>query len=734
MYMKQYSGSRLVLQFNSEMRRRSNRIVCWEQVVSNIGRSCAMHSIFCILLYFTFCILPGKVQAQSQNKSSLSESIVVVARPYQDSITLRWAPLTLSIWQKGNVQGYIIERYVMVRNGNVLNQPEKTIRTTIPLKPLSEDQWEAIVMKDKFAAIAAQALYGDQFEVDLKQSDVLSIVNKVRENEQRFAFALFSADMSPTTAQALGLLFTDKDVKKNEKYLYRIGVHTAIDSLKGSIFISPDDDYHLPKPLNLRADFKDQIVSLRWDKGIIGKYTAYIVERSGDGKTFSAVSDTPLVTVSPTEQEDNRYEYATDSLPDTSKTWYYRVRGITSFGELGSPSDSVSGKGSIAVNDVPYIIGTDNINNKSIRLTWEFPQKRNDAIRGFTIERSSKPSGDFISLTKDLTPTLSRSYEDHTPQQVNYYRVVAQAHTGERFVSPSYLTLLIDSIPPGKPIGLKASIDESGTVLLSWTPNTEEDIYGYRIYKANVSSEELKQVTYEPVNHSTFTDRVNLNTLNEAVYYSIMAIDRSQNNSSLSELLKVVLPDKVKPQPPVFLPVKSSSKGVELSWIRSSSEDVVRYDVYRNSGANEWQRLKMIEATDDTVYLFADEYSKPGKISSYTVTAIDKSGLESEPASSVNNSKIDNRLRPSIRWKEPVIVREKNLINLSWEYDLMGVQFYGIYKSMDGSEPTLYRSVAGDKFEFTDTLVTGKIFEYKIIAQFKDGSKSSLSKDLVIKY
>jgi fibronectin type 3 domain-containing protein len=684
------------------------------------------------LIFFLF--VTGSVSGQ-QDSLRFREAIAVTGRPAADSITLRWAPLKLSVWQKGNLNGYVIERYVIARDGKVLSQPERTVLTTAPLKPLPEDQWEPIVKKDRFAAITAQALFGARFEINLEQSDVFTIVNKIKENEQRFAFALFSADISPLAAKASGLWYTDKKVKKGEKYLYRILINAA-DSLRGSLFISPDDPYALPKPRNPQAEFKDQIASLRWDKSVSGKYTAHIVERSTDGRNFSPISDAPLVTVSPTELEDTRYEYAMDSLQDLSKTYYYRIKGVTPFGEESPPSDVVNGKGAVSVSDVPYIKEGENVDNKSIRISWDFPEEFNSAIKGFSVERSSKPQGNFAILTlqNPLRPD-ARSYEDKTAQQVNYYRVTAVGLNGEQYRSPLYLAQLIDSIPPLAPAGLKATVDEFGSITLSWNQNPEKDIYGYRIYKGNHEKEELAQITREPVGMTSYKDKVNLNTLNSSVYYSVMAVDKNQNHSGLSSLLKVALPDKVKPQPPVMLPVQSSEKGVAISWIKSSSLDVTQYDVYRRmADRNEWQRINVTLSGPDSAYLYLDENAPAGKINYYTVTAIDSAGLESDPSGAVSGRKIDNALRTAVKWKEPVIIKERKQVVLQWGYEQGEIESFKIYKAVDDAEPVLYRTVAADKREFTDTLLPEKFYKYTILVVFANGYKSSLSEELSVSY
>lgn len=671
----------------------------------------------------------------AQDTTQFIEKISVVGRPSQDSIVLRWAPLELSAWLTGNSNGYTVEKFVMVRNGNVLDQPEKSTLNVTPIKPLPLEQWEHYVNRNNYAAVAAQALYGDRFEIDLSRSDIFQIVNKVRENEQRFSFALFSADMSPEVAKALGLMFVDKKVKKGEKYLYRIIINQAADSLRGSIFISPDDPYDLSPPPNLKAEFSNNTVSLQWDKLSANQYTAFVIERASDGKNFRSTSETPLVTVSPFEKEETRYEYAVDSIPDFNTTYSYRVRGMTPFGELGAPSEVVSGKGTPKLSQVPYIRDGENIQNQSILLTWDFPIESNHTIKGFSVDRSESPRGNYSTVTQNLLTSDTRKYEDKSPGEVNYYKVKVHGLDGKILESPIYLAQLIDSVPPSPPQGLSASINEFGHLQLTWKPNQEKDIYGYRIYKANINSEEFAQVTREPIAEVIYNDTINLNTLNENVFYQVMAIDRNQNHSALSEKTKVALPDKLKPLPPVFLPVHSDASGVKLQWQVSGSQDVVRYDLFRKrAGEKQWIRLKTIAASQDSVYQYIDADINAGILNTYTVVAIDDAGLESNPSSPVNGQRIDNQLRTPVEWQAPAVNRENHTVLLKWQYDLSGVRQYKIYKSQDNEREVLYKSLPGNELTFSDRLVPGKQYKYKIMAVFQDGKMSAFSKEMSLNY
>lgn len=671
--------------------------------------------------------------AFAQDSLKMQEALAVTARPAKDSITLRWAPRTSDMWLIGNQAGYRVERYVIARNGALVSPPEKSILTPGGLKPWPEHQWEKLVPANPYAAIAAQALFGEQFEVDLGKSDVIGVVNKVREKEQRFSFALFAADMSPVTARAMALWFTDRTVRPGEKYLYRV-VSNETEKSRGSVFVAPEDPYALLPPPDLQAEFLEAHVSLRWPRNSLMAYSAYQVERSADGITFAAIHQ-PVVQAIPEGSQPDRYVYAVDSLPDPASVFHYRVRGVTPFGEQGEPSKVVYGSGKKPAIHVPYITSTENLDNTKIRLRWEYPKEAEADIAGFRIERAQKMQGDFKAITPVILKSDTRQYEDQQPDVINYYRLKALGRQGEVLFSPVYFAQLVDSIPPKMPAGLTGVADDAGNVSLAWDASQEPDLYGYRVYRSNFKGDELSQITSEPIRLNNFSDRVAANTLNEAVYYSVMAVDRSQNGSPLSPLLKVPLPDNVRPQPPVLLPLRSSENGVTLSWWPSGSTDVEHYDVYRQKQKDEWQRITIIPATADTLYQFLDTAAQRGRAHVYVLIAVDKAGLESEPTIPVKIARPPAPLAPPIRWNEQLVESEKRQVTLRWVNPQSGVRMYQVFRAVGDGAPQRYRVVEGTATEWVDRpLKAGTRYTYQIMATYDDGRMSSISKSIVIDF
>lgn len=657
----------------------------------------------------------------------------VIARPSADSVVLRWAPLNIRHWHAGNQYGYTIERFTMVRNGKVVKPTERRQLTTQPLRPYPEAQWERFTA-NKYGLIAAQALYGESFQLSMEQGDIMQIVNKAKENEQRYSIALFCADMSPQVAEALGLFLTDKSVEKNVKYLYRIQVVTPTDTLRGSVFVDTSEKYVLPTVAGMEAQVTENVVSLRWNQIDYASYfTTYVLERSMDGKTFAGVSDIPGVTLSNRKNKEIKYQYAVDTLPSPGVSYYYRIRGITPFGEYGPSSNVVTVKaGSKQITVNPHITSAVSADNKTVALAWEFQDDQQDGLSGFEVLRSRVDSGPYQKLHADVLPPSSRSFLDKSPEQTNYYKVNAKALDGRVLSSMSYLTMLVDSIPPAMPSGLKGKVDDMGNIRISWKPNPDKDIFGYRIYRAFYQSEEFAQVTVGPMNDTIYSDHVDLKNLNDKIHYKIVAIDRNQNHSSFSTVLSLVLPDKVPPMPPVWLPVQSMKEGVSLRWAPSGSPDVVRYEVYRKGDQGQWMRVGSKPAGTDTLYSYQDTGLTNSEVQYYTLVAVDDAGLESPPTPVVTGFKLPS-VRPAVAIGTPQVDRSNKQITLRWTYAEADVVSYRIYRKANDGEMQLYKTIQAK--EFVDREISaGSSYNYQVVAVFAKGGMSSMGKVVEVKY
>jgi len=224
-----------------------------------------------ILLILTIAFRGGYTQTDS------ASAIMAIPRVYKDSVKIRWAPTDPVSWEYLNKYGYKVKRKTILRNDKLLTVPEVKWIGKDTLKPAPLEKWEPWSEKDDYVSIAAQAIFGETFEISssFEEADMMTVVQKVREMENRYSFALFAADMSPLTARLSGLMITDRKIKANEKYLYIIipcvpvEVH-RIDT--GYVYIGPEDYEPLPKPKDLKAEFGDKKVLLSWNHQYLDRY------------------------------------------------------------------------------------------------------------------------------------------------------------------------------------------------------------------------------------------------------------------------------------------------------------------------------------------------------------------------------------------------------------------------------------------------------------------------------
>ncbi|PWS28686.1 hypothetical protein DHW03_02230 [Pedobacter yonginense] len=686
-------------------------------------------------------LLAMNQQANAQQKPI---KIAMLARPLKDSILLRWGPANAQAWHSLNKTGYQLRRFTIVRDGKVLAKPEQSLLSPMPIKPWPMEAWQKKVeADDKYFSIAAQALYGESFEVSQSDENAIGkMMNQAKETESRFSFALFSADQDYEVAKAMGMAYVDHAVKGNEKYLYRIypaGADKQVRIDTGFVYTGPSDYAPLPKPYDLRINAEKKGVMLSWNQEAQAQiYTTYIVERSDDeGKTFQAITDAGIVNPEQGEDKTRRRAFKLDTVSAINKKLVYRVKGISPFGEIGPASDTLSVT-AIHHLETSASISSAEVIGKTVKVTWEMPDQPADII-GFDIEKASNPEKGFKKINAKMLSADTRTFVDPLAVNSNYYRIRAYGKEDKSTLSYPVFAQLIDSIPPEPPIELKGVVDKAGLVKLSWKANTEKDLAGYRVYRGNSIDGEFSQVTRKAVKINAFTDTVELKTLTKSVFYKLVAVDKRYNPSEFSQPLKLKRPDIVPPAPPSLYEVENRAEGIYLAWNNSASDDVVAHEVYRTvQGEENW---KPIATFKDTLHVFMDTTVNLKQTYVYKIRAFDDSNLNSD-SKPFSAKRLDLGLRPAIVNTKGTADRENLSVQIKWAYNVPNVDAYLIYKAEQGKPLRLWQTLSPSatkqkdrSHQFIDTqLFINTIYIYRIKAVFEDGTESPFSKEILINY
>lgn len=659
-------------------------------------------------------------------------AIQVITKSIENGVVIRWAPNNPMAWRLANDGGYRLVRYTM-ESEKSLDYTEKIELMPGGLQVFSEEEWAPLMQDNKWAAIAAQAIFGEYFELTTPQSDPATLVNVAEELENRFSFALLAADMSTDVAKASALHWVDGDAKKGVTYVYRVELLNQKEGFEvahGSSLITHGEPEDLPAPGDIEVDFGNRSARVSWNTFYLNRiYTSYQVERSEDGgKTFSVTDDLQFFALNKEGSGPLESMYFLDSIPENNVLYHYRVRGRSPFGELGPPSVAVSGKGMDTFGDaIPAIERAEVQPDGSVSITWKFNTQLENLIDRYAIIRGSKASGPFETIGD--VPMNTHVFSDKQPMPVNYYVIIAEGKNGERRRSFPAMVQLEDSLPPAAPTGLEGEIDQKGIITLTWNRNKEYDLYGYRVYRANAVDEEYVQVTRDVLKQAQFRDSVSMKTLTEEVVYMVTSQDIRYNQSAYSAPLILKRPDLIAPPKMVLNDIIPESRGVRIRWQPSPAVDLAYFELRRRVADSTTWRVFQIPG-DSTWFL--DAPVLPNRKYEYSLMAVDDDGNTSEPLRFVAAPEKEDM--PVLDNIKSEVDRKSRIIRMSWQYDLPYKEVV-VYRSVNKGPFRLFGYAGAEETVFNDRqLQVGGYYEYRMKVVDQQGNESAMSEAIKIQF
>ncbi len=256
-----------------------------------------------------------------------------------------------------------------------------------------------------------------------------------------------------------------------------------------------------------------------------------------------------------------------------------------------------------------------------------------------------------------------------------------------------------DGLPPAAPADLVVYAAFDGQVGLSWQHNNEPDIYGYSVFRSK--NDTLHFVLIHFTTNNYFID-TNLD-YDSIYYYKINAVDKFHRESKFSKIVSAQPKNIYKPLRPQYVKVHARNiddeKYILLNWNPSIDNDINYYEIYRDTG-NTVNIIpdNLIDTSSNNYYIDKKELKLLKKYS-YSIIAVDKGGLKSEPTIPVFD----------IILNKPVLISPLNnsTVNFIGEFKFRTISMAVDYKLVIQRNP-----VYGIVFEYdfstdkTDTLIT----------------------------
>lgn len=268
-------------------------------------------------------------------------------------------------------------------------------------------------------------------------------------------------------------------------------------------------------------------------------------------------------------------------------------------------------------DEVNYLTG--NSTYTDVKLTWQKPT--NLALSGYEIYQGTEKIAEYGSVN-----TLTHSIYELNPNTSYEFTVKAKYDNG-KISEGSKVTVMTgegkpDTTPPGD-ISNLVLIPEYTDVTLIYDLPTDEDFNGVTIYRDGV-------VLVENLKESSYIDST---VVEGRLYtYRIVATDLLGNRSNgvTQNVRTEIKPDETPPEVIEDINPTVGNGNIRLTWEESTDENLLGYNVYVNGVKHNKEIIK------GNSYTVKD--LENGKEYTFTVTAVDKAGNESESSKVVTTS------------------------------------------------------------------------------------------------
>lgn len=431
-------------------------------------------------------------------------------------------------------------------------------------------------------------------------------------------------------AKHMGIYFQDDNVEAGKNYSYKLV--DAKSQKEISVLNNIKAGEISPAPGKVEINQEKQNVKLTWKNN--ENFFGYNIYRNG-----SKINEEPIFA----NLENNIYSvsYVDQKLPEGN--YNYVIKGITFLNTESKPSNGLN----FSVKDLtpPLAVKGTKAERKDNIVTISWIQTNDKEVVGYNVLRSDDNGKFYKKITAQPLKINDTKYNDRFEETVSgtfYYKIETIDSNGNSTTSNNVSILVPDHFPPSKPVDLISRV-QPGKILLSWKPNSEKDLAGYRIYRGlkDDDENEMLLLNVAPQKEANYTDIFNEKAGTKFIY-KVVAIDNSFNESPKSSLW-VQLPDVIAPQAPVLKEAVIENGKVNLKWDEVLTDKILGYDVYRIYNSKE----EKITSQPVKSNLFSDEGIKRGIIE-YFIKAVDSAKLESKPSNKIAITTADdvaNQLR-----------------------------------------------------------------------------------------
>lgn len=661
------------------------------------------------------------INGQDDKVPKISLTYGILAKAFQDSIVLRWAPNSPNVLPAHLESGVWIEQITV--SGEYPYKMSSWQRITKePIRPLPIEAFNNdISKKNEYAMLGAQLFYG-KLPKSSSTSEILQIKEQASVLTSLFSMAMLGCDYSPVAAQMLGMRQVVKvKIKENEKIFFRIysAFNNPLFQVDTSMAFSTYGEWEAENsPKFITAMSLEKQVELKWPfNKELYRWSGFNIERSIDNKSFTRLNKKPYIVMS---SDHNMDIYYRDSVQNYIQ-YYYRVQAIDPFGDPTGFSEIVACQGSDKTPPSEMVLNEVHNNENGINLSWKFANGKPDSDLDHFIVMKGNAVDHIVDTIKILpNSTFTYFYDQKAKIKSTYFEIVAVDTAGNYSSSNPVRYFIPDTEPPAVPKQFTASIDTMGIVRLNWQLDTLDELLGYRVFRKNDLNHEYVSLQQGFLTTTSFTDTLSLQNLTKEIYYAVAAIDLSYNMSTLTQPAKLIKPDKIPPIAPEIIQYNLQSKSATIQWSRSPSDDLAYYQLYRKEESGDMVIIEKNISINQTQYTDTSLINRKKYI--YSLKSVDQSGLSSEfsfPLEII--AYVNNSIKKiSLTW-----LTENKKLGFTWADPNTKPEFYIVFKDT-GNGLEQFKSVEPGKYIFFENSPPPAKVRYGLQAVYPNQLKSDI--------
>ncbi|NBC64554.1 MAG: hypothetical protein GVY07_02670, partial [Bacteroidetes bacterium] len=393
----------------------------------------------------------------------------------------------------------------------------------------------------------------DRLMEETDTSSEEELLNFIRSNSALELYGFMGLD--PQLWRVLGTVYVDKEslnFEQGQSVWYQVRYIMEDGSESDEAFEGSDSVGSAPNilaPQSIDRMERDSLVSATWASPIEGSEDAYfarVYQQTEEGE-FSMLED----RIMGRRNADSLIVYQYEQAAEPENAYRFFIEPVDVVGNPGPHSDTLTVI-SVDFENLPLLGDVEAKDTTAgIHLSWEeIPQK--PYLTGIEIRRSRDARQNFLTL--DTLSTQATEYLDTQliPNRSYYYefRIVTMRERTELPSAVASASFTNEMLPPTPPTGLTAETEDDG-VRLNWDPVATNDLFAYYVYRGTSRYDSLVVASPAIKDTTTFFDDNNILSGRTNYVYAVKAVNLSEMESDLSNMV-TIRPDRVvRPPAPV---------------------------------------------------------------------------------------------------------------------------------------------------------------------------------------